>query len=65
MIDHLGLTNVRLNFDASVNNAAILKTRLCDRYVQGWNTRQLIIAVSLLIIVDLKMNVCRKATLII
>ena len=38
MIDHLGLTNIRLNFDVNVNNAVILKTRLYDQYVQSWNT---------------------------
>ena len=37
-VDHLRLANVRLNFDASVNNSAILKTRLYDQYVQSWNT---------------------------
>ena len=38
MIDHLGLTNIRLNFNVNVNNAVILKTRLYDQYVQSWNT---------------------------
>ena len=33
MIDHLGLKNGRLNFNASVNNAAILKTRLYEQNV--------------------------------
>ena len=38
MIDHLGLTYVILNFDASVNNSTILKTRLYDQFVETWNT---------------------------
>ena len=62
MIDHLGLTNIRLNFDVNVNNAVILKTRLYDQYVQSWK-RQLIIAVSLLTIVDLRRNLYMKTTL--
>ena len=38
MIDHLGLTKIRLNFNINVNSAVILKTRLYDQYVQSWNT---------------------------
>ena len=36
VIDHLGFTNVRFNFDASYDYFHVLKSRLRDQFVQEW-----------------------------
>ena len=38
IIDHLGFTNLRLNFDPRINCFNSLKTRLRDQFIQEWKT---------------------------
>ena len=37
LLDHLGCSDYRTNFDISVNYYPMLKQRLCDQYIQEWN----------------------------
>ena len=37
IIDHLGYTNIRLNFNRELNNFSALKLRLNDQFVQEWH----------------------------
>ena len=36
IVDHLGLTNLRLNFDRSINSFQSVKQRLRDQFSQNW-----------------------------
>ena len=38
LLDHLGCSDYRTNFDVNVNYYPMLKQRLCDQYIQEWNT---------------------------
>ena len=36
IIDHLGFTNIRTNFDSGINCFRSLQTRLRDQFIQEW-----------------------------
>ena len=37
IMEHIGLTNIRLNFDRNFNYFTIYKIRLYDQLIQSWN----------------------------
>jgi hypothetical protein len=37
IIDHLGLTNIRLNYDCNANYLSLFKSRIRDQFIQDWN----------------------------